>query len=109
MRRFQFDWFLAALILVVLAAALWPAGGAKGGSLHIDWVSSYGIAIVFFLYGLTLAPERLRQGMGHWRLHLTVQLGTFVLFPIVVLFRSKSGPASSSSPRFPRPFPLRSR
>jgi solute carrier family 10 (sodium/bile acid cotransporter), member 7 len=85
MKRFQLDWFLGALILVVLAAALWPEGGAKGGVLHIDWVSSYGIAIVFFLYGLTLAPEKLHQGMGHWRLHLTVQLGTFVLFPIVVL------------------------
>src|SRR5205085_11644670 len=36
-------------------------------------------------YGLTLAPEKLRQGMGHWRLHVTVQLGTFVLFPAVVL------------------------
>jgi sodium/bile acid cotransporter 7 len=85
MRRFPLDWFLVALVLVVLAAVLWPAGGAKGGPLHIDWVSSYGIAIVFFLYGLTLVPEKLRQGMGHWRLHLTVQLGTFVLFPIVVL------------------------
>jgi sodium/bile acid cotransporter 7 len=85
MTRFPLDWFLVALVLVVLAAVLWPAGGAKGGPLHIDWVSSYGIAIVFFLYGLTLAPEKLRQGMGHWRLHLTVQFGTFVLFPIVVL------------------------
>jgi sodium/bile acid cotransporter 7 len=84
-RRFPFDWFLAALILVVLAAIVWPAPGAKGGFLHIDWIAGYGIAVVFLLYGLTLAPEKLRQGMGHWRLHLTVQLGTFVLFPAVVL------------------------
>jgi sodium/bile acid cotransporter 7 len=67
-RGFQLDWFLIAL-----------------GFLHVDWIASYGIAVVFFLYGLTLAPEKLRQGMGHWRLHVTVQLGTFVLFPAVVL------------------------
>jgi sodium/bile acid cotransporter 7 len=84
-RRLPFDWFLVALVAVVLAAIAWPEPGAKGGFLHIDWIAGYGIAVVFFVYGLTLAPEKLRQGLGHWRLHITVQLGTFVLFPLVVL------------------------
>jgi sodium/bile acid cotransporter 7 len=85
MSRLPFDWFLGALIVVVAAAAVWPEIGAKGGVIHIEWITTYGVAVVFFLYGLTLAPEKLRQGMGHWRVHITVQLGTFVLFPIVVL------------------------
>jgi sodium/bile acid cotransporter 7 len=84
-RRFRIDGFLLSLVTVVAAAVLWPAPGAKGGFLHVDLVSTYGIAVVFFLYGLTLAPEKMRKGMTHWRLHLVVQFGTFVLFPLVVL------------------------
>ncbi len=84
-RGFSFDGFLLALAAVVAVAILLPDLGASGGLLHVDWIASYGVAVVFFLYGLTLAPEKMRQGAAHWRVHLTVQLATFVLFPIVVL------------------------
>jgi sodium/bile acid cotransporter 7 len=83
-RGFSFDGFLLALVAVVTAAVLVPQLGATGGPLHFDQVATYGIAVVFFLYGLTLAPDKLKQGAAHWRLHLTVQLATFVLFPVVV-------------------------
>src|SRR5258706_4781641 len=85
MRGFRFDGFLLALLAVVLAGILWPEPGGKGGFLHIEWITTYGIAVVFFLYGLTLAPEKMRRGVANWRVHVTVQLGTFVLFPVVVL------------------------
>ncbi|MBI4920948.1 MAG: bile acid:sodium symporter [Devosia nanyangense] len=84
-RGFTIDGFLLALAAVVLAAILLPALGATGGVLHIDWIATYGVAGVFFLYGLTLAPEKLRQGAANWRVHVTVQLATFVLFPVLVL------------------------
>jgi len=85
MRRFRIDGFLLSLVIVVAAAMVWPTPGATGGFLHVDWISTYGVAVIFFLYGLTLAPEKMRKGMTHWRLHLLVQLSTFVLFPLVVL------------------------
>ena len=81
---FSFDGFLLALVAVVVAAVLVPQLGMTGGPLHFDWVATYGIAVVFFLYGMTLAPDKLRKGAAHWRLHLTIQLATFVLFPAVV-------------------------
>ena len=84
-RGYTFDGFLLALVVVVAAAILLPGLGATGGALHVDWIATYGVAVVFFLYGLTLAPEKLREGAAHWRLHLTVQLATYVLFPVVVL------------------------
>ncbi|MDR3471092.1 MAG: bile acid:sodium symporter [Devosia sp.] len=84
-RGFSFDGFLLALVAVVAAAILMPGLGASGGLLHMDWIATYGVAGVFLLYGLTLAPERLREGAANWRVHMTVQLATFVLFPIVVL------------------------
>jgi predicted Na+-dependent transporter len=118
MGRFKIDGFLIALVIVVVAAMLWPEPGARGGFLHADLISTYGVAVVFFLYGLTLAPEKMRKGMTHWRLHLVVQLGTSCCSPssfwrctfrCAASFRRRSGPASSSSPRCPRPFPRRSR
>ncbi len=87
-RGYALDGFLLALVLAVAAAIVWPwpgASGDKGGLLHVDLIATYGVAVIFFLYGLTLAPERMRQGIGHWRLHILVQLSTFVLFPAVVL------------------------
>ncbi len=85
MKKVLLDPFLLSLIGVVVLAIIWPAPGVTGGFLHIEWVASYGIAVVFFLYGLTLAPEKMRAGLAHWRLHIVVTLATFVLFPVVVL------------------------
>jgi solute carrier family 10 (sodium/bile acid cotransporter), member 7 len=79
------DGFLWALFAVIALATLWPAPGATGGVLHADFVSRYGIVIVFLLYGLTLAPEKLRAGLLRWPVHIVAQAGTFVVFPIVVL------------------------
>ncbi len=83
-RGITFDGFMLALVAVVVLAALVPQVGATGGPLRIDQVATYGIALIFFLYGLTLAPDKLKQGAAHWRLHLTVQAATFVLFPAIV-------------------------
>lgn len=84
-RRAKPDWFMIALPLVALAACLWPTPGVAGGPLHWDWISTYGVSVVFFLYGLTLAPEKMRAGASHWRLHLLATAGTFILFPALVL------------------------
>ncbi len=86
LKKFGLDWFLLALVAVVAAAMIWPAPGVTGSPLHVEWVASYGLCIVFFLYGLTLAPEKMREGFAKWQVHIAVQLSTFVLFPIVVLF-----------------------
>lgn len=84
-RGFTIDGFLIALVAVVGLAILLPGPGATGGVLHMNQVATYGIAVIFFLYGLTLAPEKMKAGVRHWRLHISVQLCTFVLFPVVVL------------------------
>lgn len=83
--KLKLDGFLVSLLAVVALAAVWPAPGATGSALHVEWIASYGISIVFFLYGLTLAPEKMRAGLAKWRVHIAVQLGTFALFPLVVL------------------------
>lgn len=84
-RGISLDGFLLALALAVVAAILFPSLGASGGPVRADLIATYGIALIFFLYGLTLAPSKLRQGASNWRVHVIVQLSTFVLFPAVVL------------------------
>lgn len=95
---FGFDSFLLALTAVVVVSVAAPELGASGGLLHLEWVARYGIALVFFLYGLTLAADKLKAGALHWRLHLTVQGLCFLGFPLVVLlaglpFKSLMPPA----------------
>ena len=82
--RLGLDSFLVGLLSMVALAWAAPAVGRSGGPLHLDLVATYGVALVFALYGLTLPPERLKAGLLNWRLHLVVQLATFALFPLVI-------------------------
>jgi len=78
-----FDPFLAAILLAVALAWWAPSVGADGGLLPLsNWVSG-GIALVFFLHGAQLSREALHGGTRNWRLHVFVQLSTFLFFPII--------------------------
>ena len=79
------DWFTPAMLLAVALAWIWPAGGANGGVLHGEWLTKAGVALIFFLYGLSLSFTALRAGALHWRLHLVVQGMTFLAFPLLGL------------------------
>lgn len=85
MRLPKLDYFLVGLVLMVLLALVWPTPGMSGGPLHFEYITTYGVSVVFFLYGLTLSPEKMKAGVMHWRLHLCVQFATFVLFPAILL------------------------
>ena len=85
MRLPKLDYFLVGLVLMVLLALVWPTPGMSGGPLHFEYVTTYGVSVVFFLYGLTLSPQKMKAGVMHWRLHLCVQFATFVLFPAILL------------------------
>ena len=83
--RLGLDWFIGALIGVIILAYLWPQLGVDREPVSLGDVAGYGVALIFFFYGLRLSPEKLRTGLSSWRLHLVVQLSTFVLFPLLVL------------------------
>ncbi len=77
------DGFLIAIGAVVAAAALFPQLGARGGLLHIDVLTGFAIALIFFLHGAILPLEALRRGVRNIRLHLVAQGVTFLLFPAI--------------------------
>src|SRR3954470_21079026 len=67
----------------VALAWSFPAAGAKGGGLHPELVNKFGVSLIFFLHGLTLSFQALAAGTRKWRLHLLVQMSTFVMFPVL--------------------------
>lgn len=77
------DGFLLAILVAILLAALWPEFGAGGGPWRLERVATWAVSAVFFLHGAQLATESLARGARNWRLHLLVQLTTFVAFPLV--------------------------
>src|SRR5260370_9336396 len=77
--------FILGLFGVVILAFLFPQPGARGGWLHPDVVSNFGIALILFLQGLSMPLEKLRRGAGNWQLHVIIQLFTFFISPLVAL------------------------
>lgn len=82
---FGIDGFVPAIVLAVVLACCWPGPGAHEGPFSLKVIAKYGISVVFFFYGLKLNTRQLLSDLGNWKLHLTVQLSTFVFFPILVL------------------------
>lgn len=81
--KFKFDWFLAGMALAVLLAWLLPGPGASGGILHPELLTKAGVALIFFLHGLSLSFSALKAGTLKWRLHMVVQGCTFLFFPLL--------------------------
>jgi sodium/bile acid cotransporter 7 len=79
------DGFLLAILAAVALAWIAPSPGARGGLLHAELLNKLGVALIFFLHGLTLAFEAFRAGTLRWPLHALVQISTFVLFPLLGL------------------------
>jgi sodium/bile acid cotransporter 7 len=82
---FRGNGFLAGLCAAVALGFAFPQGGARNGALHPEAVGDLGIALILFLQGLSIALDKMRAGAGNWRLHITIQTFTFVVFPLVGL------------------------
>src|SRR3954471_22534626 len=67
----------------VALAWSFQAAGAKGGGVRPELVNKFGVSLIFFLHGLTLSFQALAAGTRKWRLHLLVQMSTFVMFPVL--------------------------
>jgi solute carrier family 10 (sodium/bile acid cotransporter), member 7 len=77
--------FIIGLFAVVFIAFRFPQPGSRNGWLHPELISNFGIALILFLQGLSMPLEKVKRGAGNWRLHVIIQLFTFVVFPIVGL------------------------
>ncbi len=83
MSRFMPDRFTVLLVLAVILASILPIQG-----VYAEWfelATDIAIGLLFFLHGARLSRDTVVAGALHWRLHLTILLTTFAIFPILGL------------------------
>lgn len=81
----KLDKFVLALIAGVMLAWIFPHAASGYGNVILGHVSTIGIFLIFFFYGLRLSTEKILMGIKNWRLHILVQTSTFLLFPLIVM------------------------
>lgn len=81
----KIDWFIMSLLGSIAVAFFFPELGSESASIPYKQIIDAGITIIFFLYGLRLSLSALKDGMSRYKLHIAVQLSTFLLFPLLVL------------------------
>ncbi|WP_308990742.1 bile acid:sodium symporter family protein [Mariniflexile litorale] len=83
--KIKIDKFVLSIIAVIGVAYVFPEWGTAQSHVPIDTISTVGISLIFFFYGLKLSPDKLKSGLRNWKLHLLVQASTFIIFPLIVL------------------------
>lgn len=78
-------WFLLGLIIVIGLAYLFPDVGKTGGYIRAEWSVKWGcVMFIFFLSGLSLRTKQLGKELLRIRLHLFIQIFSFVFIPFSV-------------------------
>lgn len=81
----KFDSFILLLLGSIFIAYFFPQGVVFQDGHFISLVTTIGVSLIFFFYGLKLSLHDIRDGLYNWRLHVLIQLATFLLFPLIVL------------------------
>lgn len=81
----KFDWFIPALLGAIVLARLWPEGGIGTGPFSVKSLSGIGVSIIFLLYGFRLNIRTIISSISNYKLHLLIQITTFLLFPAIAL------------------------
>lgn len=79
------DAFVIGLLLMVVFAYIFPFKPSYNSTIPLKSIIYWGITGIFFLYGLKLNLSKIKEDMSNWKLHLVVQLTTFVLFPVILM------------------------
>ncbi|WP_394779368.1 bile acid:sodium symporter family protein [Undibacterium sp.] len=81
--RFLPDNLTLMLLSVIAIASIFPCTGQV--AVAFDWLTTFMIGLLFFMHGAKLSREAVIAGASHWRLHLTVLIFTFAIFPLLGL------------------------
>lgn len=82
--RVGLNGFLLGIFVAIGLAAILPELGSTESTIPWKPFIQVGIALLFFFYGLKLDPAQLRSGLSNWRLHMLIQVTTFLGFPLLV-------------------------
>lgn len=82
MKGIKFDRFIILLFSMILLA--WWLPGIEN-VIPLKAISTIGIAGIFFFYGIKLSPKKMKEGLSSWKLHVLIQLTTFLIFPLAII------------------------
>jgi sodium/bile acid cotransporter 7 len=74
--------FIVAIFIAIGIAYFFPEGTQL---LPLKTITDIGIALIFFFYGLKLAPAEFRAGLFNYKIHILIHLTTFIIFPLLCL------------------------
>jgi sodium/bile acid cotransporter 7 len=77
--------FLILLVIMVIMARWIPFRESYNSYFNLSAFIDWGIAGIFLLYGLKLDLKEVVKDIANWKLHVLIQSGTFILFPLLVL------------------------
>ena len=77
--------FLWLLVAMVFLGYLIPYRESYNAYFNLGTFIDWGIVIIFLLYGLKLNLREVLNDIKNWKLHLLVQVATFVLFTLLVM------------------------
>ena len=78
----KFNGFIAAIFLAIIIAYLFPEGIVL---FPLKTITDIGIGFIFFFYGLKLSPAEFKLGFLNYKVHIVIQLTTFLVFPLLTL------------------------
>lgn len=78
----KFNGFIATLFVAIIIAYFFPQGIEI---LPLTTITDVGVGLIFFFYGLKLSPAEFKLGFLNYKVHIVVQLTTFVIFPLLAL------------------------
>lgn len=74
--------FIGAIFLAIAIAWFFPQGI---DILPLKTITDIGIGLIFFFYGLKLSPAEFKAGVINYRVHIIIQVTTFIVFPLLCL------------------------
>ena len=80
-----FDSFLLLIGAMILLAYFLPQPGLIKEPVSLEEIAGVGVSFIFFFYGVRLSVSKLKTGLANWKMHVVVQLTTFLFFPLIVL------------------------
>lgn len=74
--------FIFAIFIAIGIAYFFPEGASL---LPLKTITDVGIGLIFFFYGLKLAPAEFKAGLLNYKVHIIIHLTTFIIFPLFCL------------------------
>ncbi|PYH45620.1 uncharacterized protein BP01DRAFT_382642 [Aspergillus saccharolyticus JOP 1030-1] len=80
------QWLLIGIGVVCVLAYYFPNVAKNGGIIRSEYSILYGaMALIFLISGLSVPREKLFRHLLNWRLHVLVQVSSFLFIPALML------------------------